>query len=260
MQNIKLMLQYDGTRYLGWKRPEKDHNDRTVSYKIETVLEKLTGTPVTLFSGTRTEPGVHARSLTVNFLTDSPLTPEQFRTALNQYLPQDIAILAAEKAPDRFRADLNAHEISYEYALDLSPIYDLFHKNYRGRLADLLSDSLFHLSPEQTEELPNILLMETAAHSLLGKHDFKQFSSIRKKKGTEKEIKAITFVTEESTLYIRITANDFLYQMVPFILGTLLDIGIGKRPVECINAILEGKEKPSASCDTKGLILYDIIY
>jgi len=102
--------------------------------------------------------------------------------------------------------------------------------------------------------------METAAHSLLGTHDFKPFSSIRKKKGTEKEIKTITFVTEESTLYIRMTANDFLYQMAPFILGTLLDIGIGKRPVECINAILEGKEKPSASCDTKGLILYNIVY
>jgi len=151
-------------------------------------------------------------------------------------------------------------EITYEYAMDLSPIYDLFHKNYRGRLTDLLSDSLFDLPPEQTAELPNILLMETAAHSLLGTHDFKHFSSIRKKKGTEKEIKTITFVTEESTLYIRMTANDFLYQMAPFILGTLLDIGIGKRPVECINAILEGKEKPSASCDTKGLILYDIVY
>ena len=239
MQNIKLTLQYDGTRYLGWKRPEKDHNDRTVSYKIENVLEKVTGTPVTLFSGVRTEPGVRARNLTVNFLTESQLTPAEFKTVLNQYLPQDIAVLDAVSTPERFRADLNAREITYEYAMDLSPIYDLFHKNYRSRLTDLLSDSLFNLSPEQTAELPNILLMETAAHSLLGKHDFKHFSSIRKKKGTE---------------------NDFLYQMAPFILGTLLDIGIGKRPVECINAILEGKEKPSASCDTKGLILYDIVY
>ena len=245
MQNIKLTLQYDGTRYLGWKRPEKDHNDRTVSYKIENVLEKVTGTPVTLFSGFRTEPGVHARNLTVNFLTESQLTPAEFKTVLNQYLPQDIAVLDAVSTPERFRADLNAREITYEYAMDLSPIYDLFHKNYRGRLTDLLSDSLFDLPPEQTAELPNILLMETAAHSLLG---------------TEKEIKTITFVTEESTLYIRMTANDFLYQMAPFILGTLLDIGIGKRPVECINAILKGKEKPSASCDTKGLILYDIVY
>ena len=257
MQNIKLTLQYDGTRYFGWKRPEKDHNDRTVSYKIENVLEKVTGTPVTLFSGVRTEPGVHARNLTVNFLTESQLTPAEFKTVLNQYLPQDIAVLDAVSTPERFRADLNAREITYEYAMDLSPIYDLFHKNYRGRLTDLLSDSLFDLPPA---ELPNILLMETAAHSLLGTHDFKHFSSIRKKKGTEKEIKTITFVTEESTLYIRMTANDFLYQMAPFILGTLLDIGIGKRPVECINAILEGKEKPSASCDTKGLILYDIVY
>ena len=69
--------------------------------------------------------------------------------------------------------------------------------------------------------------------SFCGTHDFKHFSSIRKKKGTEKEIKTITFVTEESTLYIRMTANDFLYQMAPFILGTLLDI------VEAVN---EGKE------------------
>ena len=95
--------------------------------------------------------------------------------------------------------------------------------SYTHLLTDLLSDSLFDLPPEQTAELPNILLMETAAHSLLGTHDFKHFSSIRKKKGTEKEIKTITFVTEESTLYIRMTANDFLYQMAPFILGTLLD-------------------------------------
>ncbi len=244
MQNIKLMLQYDGTRYLGWKRPEKDHNDRTVSYKIETVLEKLTGTPVTLFSGTRTEPGVHARSLTVNFLTDSPLNPEQFRTALNQYLPQDIAILAAEKAPERFRADLNAQKITYEYNIDTLPVADLFQQNYRYRM----------------NKIPDIELMESAVPSLLGRHDFRHFSSIRKKKGTLKEIQAITFSQDDSKLCIQITANDFLYQMAPFILGTLLDIGIEKRSVECINAILEGKEKPSASCDTKGLILYDIVY
>ena len=124
MQNIKLTLQYDGTRYLGWKRPEKDHNDRTVSYKIENVLEKVTGTPVTLFSGVRTEPGVHARNLTVNFLTECQLTPAEFKTVLNQYLPQDIAVLDAVSTPERFRADLNAREITYEYAMDLSPIYD----------------------------------------------------------------------------------------------------------------------------------------
>ena len=110
MQNIKLTLQYDGTRYLGWKRPEKDHNDRTVSYKIENVLEKVTGTPVTLFSGFRTEPGVHARNLTVNFLTESQLTPAEFKTVLNQYLPQDIAVLDAVSTPERFRADLNARD------------------------------------------------------------------------------------------------------------------------------------------------------
>lgn len=149
----KLTLQYERyTIILVGNFPEKDHNDRTVSYKIESI-RKVTGTPVTLFSGVRTEPGVHARNLTVNFLTESQLTPAEFKTVLNQYLPQDIAVLDAVLTPERFRADLNAREITYEYAMDLSPIYDLFHKNYRGRLTDLLSDSLFDLSPEQTAEL-----------------------------------------------------------------------------------------------------------
>ena len=94
--------------------------------------------------------------------------------------------------------------------MDLSPIYDLFHKNYRGRLTDLLSDSLFYLPPEQTAELPNILLMETAAHSLLGTHDFKHFSSIRKKKGTEKEIKTITFSLFSPIFVIHFSRSDML--------------------------------------------------
>ena len=186
MQNIKLTLQYDGTRYLGWKRPEKDHNDRTVSYKIETTLEKLTGTPVTLFSGTRTEPGVHAWNLTVNFFTDSTLPPEQFRTGLNQYLPQDIAILTAEKAPERFRADLNAREITYEYMIDTLPVSDLFHRNYRCRL----------------DKMPDLERIKSAVPSLIGRHDFRHFSSIRKKKGTVKEIQAITFSQDDSLLCI----------------------------------------------------------
>ncbi len=135
-----------------------------------------------------------------------------------------------------------------------------FTKNYRGRLTDLLSDSLFDLSPEQTAELPNILLMETAAHSLLGKHDFKHFSSIRKKKGTEKEIKTITFVTEESTLYIRMTANDFLSD------GSIYSWNAfgyrhrekTRRMYQC-NPGRKGKSLLHPATQ-KGLVLYDIVY
>lgn len=243
MQNIKLTLQYDGTRYLGWKRPEKDHNDRTVSYKIEATLEKLTGVPVTLYAAARTEPGVHARHLIANFLTESTLTPAEFRTALNHYLPQDIAILDAVSAPERFRADLTTKERTYEYVIDTLPIYDLFHRKAR-----------YHM-----DDLPDLTLMEQASQILIGRKDFRHFSSIRKKKGTEKEIKNITFSQDDSTLRICITANDFLYQMAPFLIGTLLDIGTGKRPVECMKNILAGKEKPSASCDPKGLFLLESI-
>ena len=82
MQNIRLTLQYDGTRYLGWQRPKKDGFEKTVSYKVTTALSRMTGEDITLYPGAKTDPGVHARSQTVSFLTGSSLSPEQIRTEL----------------------------------------------------------------------------------------------------------------------------------------------------------------------------------
>ena len=134
MQNIRLTLQYNGSRCLGWQRPAKDGYEKTVSYKVLSVLQKMTGEDMRLHAGAKTEPGVHAMAQTVSFQTGSGLAPEQFRINLNQYLPQDIAVLDAAAAPDRFRADLNARSRTYEYRICTAPVYDIFTYGYSTHL------------------------------------------------------------------------------------------------------------------------------
>lgn len=252
MHNIKLTLQYDGTRYLGWSKPEKDGYDRTVSYKISSVLKKITGIPVTLFAGAKTEPGVHASAQIVNFFTESFFSPEHFRTELNRYLPQDIAVLNCTRAPERFRADLNALSRTYEYRICTSPVYDIFTAGFSS-----------HLFPS-----PDIKSMQKAASLLIGKHDFRGFSNTKKKKTVPKEISDLRVIrdnSEKNILIISITADDFLYQMPSLIIGTLLAAG-GYSPKQTsvdsttISSILSGKQKAEILCDPRGLLLRSIQY
>ena len=103
--------------------------------------------------------------------------------------------------------------------------------------------------------------MQEGAAFLIGKHDFRNFCGVRKKKGTVKEILDIS-ITEAGPdlLLIRLTADDFLYRMPALIIGTLLEIGQGRRRPDCIKAIFEGTEKAGAPCETKGLLLKSISY
>ena len=80
MQNIRLTIQYDGTRYLGWQRPEKDGLRRSVSYKINEILNRMTGEDIAIHAGARTDPGVHALAQTISFQTDTALCPIPSRT------------------------------------------------------------------------------------------------------------------------------------------------------------------------------------
>ena len=244
MQNIKLVIQYDGTRCLGWQRPENDGSRRTVSYKIKEVLNRMAGEDIILHAGSRPGPGVHALAQTVSFQTEAPLEPEGFLRDLNHYLPRDIAVLSAESVPERFRADLNAVSRTYEYRICTEKIYDVFRMKYEA-----------HCFPA-----PDISLMEEAAGFLKGRHDFRCFSSGRKKKGTEKEISDISFVQDPNRLIIRITANDFLQRMPELLFGTLLETGKGLRPPGSIQSILDGTEKAGPPAVSKGLLLKNIQY
>ncbi len=244
MQNIRLTIQYDGTRYLGWQKPEKDGAAHTVSYKLKTVLDRMTGDNITLFAGAKTDPGVHASAQTVSFQTSSGMSPREILSGLNQYLPLDISVLSAANAPERFRADLNAVSRTYECRICTARVYDVFRRQYES-----------HCFPA-----PSVPLMEQATAFLLGKHDFRAFSAGRKKKGTEKEILDIRFRQDDDRLIFSITANDHLQQMPALLAGTLLEIGSGCADPERINDIFSGKEKAGPPAEAKSLCLTDISY
>lgn len=244
MQNIKLTIQYEGTRYLGWQRPEKDKASRTVSHRVKEILHRMTGEDLLLFAGAKTDPGVHALAQTANFFTESALSPEEFCAALNRYLPRDIAVLKAEYARERFRSDLNALSRTYEYRICTRKVPDLFTAPYQD-----------HIFPA-----PDLSAMKAAAAYLIGKHDLKNFTAARKKKGTVKEIFDISFSSEEDGLTIFLTANDFLSQMPSMLTETLLEAGLGQRTPESVKDLLTGTEKAGGLRSAKGLLLKSIQY
>lgn len=245
MHNIKLTLEYDGSRYQGWQRLGKGESQNTISNKLTEVIHKMTAEDVELFCGTRTEVGVHAYAQVVNFKTTSDMKPAEIQQYLNRYLPMDIAVLSAEEKPERFHAALNAKSRTYVYRIATGTVPSVFERKYTY----------------YAFKTPDIKLMQQAALPLVGMHDFLNFSSVKKSKSTEKEVFQIEFHKDKKdVIEISICAKDFLHNMPRIIIGTLLDIGLGKRKKESIEAIFKGEEAASAPCDPKGLFLKEISY
>lgn len=244
MRNIRLTIEYDGSRYQGWSRLGKNESANTISNKIVDVIQKMTGEQVELFCGMRTEVGIHAYGQIANFKTNSDMETAEIQKYLNRYLPMDIAITEAEEMPDRFHAQLNARAKVYVYRMTVNSVPSVFDRKYAYHC--------FH-RPDKT-------LMEQAARSLTGKHDFKNFTTSKQSKSTIREILKIEIYEDLEEMQITIVANDFLHNMQRLIIGTLIDIGLGARPITDIDAILNGDAAPSAPCDPKGMYLQEIIY
>ncbi len=246
MKNIKLVLEYDGSRYQGWQRLGKDESTNTISNKILEVIKKMTNEDVELCCGARTEVGVHAYAQVVNFKTTTEMSLLEIKRYLNRYLPMDIAVIEIELMPERFHASLNAVSKTYLYRLSVSEVPSVFERKY-----------MYY-----SFKKPNVEVMKQAALSLVGKHDFKGFSTAKKSKSTEKEIFDIDIYDDGSEIQFTICANDFLHNMVRMILGTLIDIGLGNRKKEEIEEILSGSTKTAASApvDPKGLFLQEVTY
>lgn len=244
MRNIRLTIEYDGSRYQGWSRLGKNESTNTISNKILDVIQKMTGEQVELFCGMRTEVGIHAYGQVANFKTNSDMDTAEIQKYLNRYLPMDIAITEAVEVPERFHAQLNARAKIYVYRMTVSSVPSVFDRKYAYHC--------FHR--------PDKALMEQAAKALTGKHDFKNFSTSKQSKSTVKEIYKIEIYEDLEEMQITIVADDFLHNMQRLIVGTLTEIGLGIRPVEDINAILDGDALVSAPCDPKGMYLQEIIY
>lgn len=245
MRNIRLLLQYEGTRYQGWQR--QTSSEHTIQGKLEMLLTRMCGEPIELQASGRTDAGVHAVGQVANFHTNSNMPVEEMQEYINAYLPEDIAVIAVSEAAPRFHSRLNATGKRYCYRVINSKIPNVFWRRY---------------ALEIPEEL-DVEAMNKAAQLLLGEHDFKSFTSAKKgKKSTVRRIDSITIESQENMLIFTFEGNGFLHHMVRILMGTLLEVGMGKRTVESIRDTLEAKNREMAGflVPAKGLTLMKVYY
>lgn len=248
MKNYKILLQYDGTRYKGWQ--VQKNTDMTIQGKLETVLEKMAGCPVEVHGSGRTDAGVHALAQVANFKIDVSMTEKEILNYMNHYLPEDIRVYEIAEVPLRFHSRLNAVSKTYRYRICNGTKADVFERK----------------QIEVIEEPLDVVRMQNAAAYLLGEHDFKAFCGKRnQKKSTIRTITEILIedkrdVNEE--IVISISGNGFLQNMVRIIVGTLVEVGLGKREPESMKGILEEKDRARAgyTISPRGLALVEVKY
>lgn len=245
MRNIRLLLQYEGTRYQGWQKQTTHEN--TIQGKLETLLSKMCGEPVEIQGSGRTDAGVHALGQVANFHTDCEMSTDEMLSYINQYLPEDIAVVEVAEAAPRFHSRLNATGKCYVYKVINSSVPDVFLRRYAWQVPDALD-------PEA---------MRKAAALLLGSHDFKAFTSAKKgKKSTVRRIDEIRIEKEGDLITLTFVGDGFLHHMVRILVGTLLEVGRGVRTPESMEEILAScsREKAGMLAPAKGLTLREVYY
>lgn len=239
------MVEYDGARYLGWQR--LGNSDKTIQGKIEHVLKQMTGEEIEIIGSGRTDAGTHAHGQVANFKSNTAMDPKEIIEFVNRYLPRDIVVKMVEDVPERFHARYNAVGKKYSYYVWNDSIPTAFERNYSFQF------------PQQLD----IDLMNEACQKLIGKHDFIGFSALKKtKKSTVRTIDELSIEREGQLLHFTFVGDGFLYKMVRIIMGTLLEIGSGKRSITTIDDIFEQKVRSEAgeTVPAQGLFLDEVYY
>lgn len=245
MKNFKLIIQYDGTKYKGWQR--LSDNDDTIQGKIENVLSRLTNEKIELIGSGRTDAGTHAENQIANFKTVSNLSSFEILDYCYEYLPHDIVVKTVEEVDTNFHSRYNAKSKIYLYKICNKKRHDVFTRKYSYHVKDKL----------------DINKMKEAAEFFIGEHDFKSFTSLKsKKKSTIRKIYSIKFEVIDDNINIFFHGNGFLYNMVRIIVGTLLEVGLGKIPPQDIKKIMEAKDRSLAgpTVPAQGLFLMEVKY
>lgn len=213
---FKLTIAYDGRHFEGWQRQK---TKRTVQFEIEKALAKLFGKPISVLASGRTDAGVHALGQVVSFDIDTQHSTETIRRALDHYLPEDIAILRVQEMAGRFRSVADTVRKRYRYVLQDGRIRDVFSRHYAWHSWRTLDVDAMH----------------EAGQSLVGTHDFAAYEgSGSPRSSTVRTIFDLTverIATEGiGRIHIEVEADGFLYNMVRNIVGTLVEVGNGRKP------------------------------
>jgi len=248
MINIKLGVAYDGRKYLGW---QKTRMGPSIEERMQKTIERMVQHPIYLQAASRTDAGVHASEQIVNFLTTKEdLNLSQFMIGLNRLLPTDITILSASTMHLSFHPTLDATGKEYRYYICTGPVQLPYHRYY--------SWHVYH--PLDIDE------MQKAMPLLVGTHNFMAFCNVKNSAqytDYNRTIEKLEFIElERGRLCFRLCGNHFLYRMARNIVGTLVDVGKGRIPLQEIPKILERGKRHAAglSAPAHGLFLHRVNY
>jgi len=245
---FKLIIAYDGTSYEGW---QVQKTGTGVQEKVEDALAKLFPAKPRVHSSSRTDTGVHALGMVAHFeapAAQCKMTTHKLALALNHWLPQDVRVLSAARAPEKFHARFDAKGKQYRY----------FVWNHTA-MNPLLRGTAWHVPREL-----DLKAMREAAALFIGKHDFKSFAANRnyEMESTVRTLTRCHFKKSGPLLTFIIEGNGFLYKMCRGIVGTIVQVGLGKFPASEIKTMLAQKDRRVAgmTAPAHGLVLWKVFY
>ena len=244
MRNIKLTIEYDGKEFNGW---QKQPNKLNIQGTIEQAIKTITGEEVELNASGRTDAGVHAIGQVANFKTNSQIPIEKFAIAINSRLKRSIVIKKAEEVDEQFHSRLSCKKKTYRYVINNSEEGTAIYRNLETHIPQKL----------------DVEKMKQSVKYFEGEHDFKAFkASGTSGKSSIRTIYKAEVLKNNDRIFIELTGNGFLYNMVRIISGTLLEVGLGKIKPEEIPAIIEEKkrEKAGRTLPAQGLYLVNVEY
>ncbi len=244
MPNYKIILEYEGTKFVGWQQQE---NGNSIQGAVQDALFKLSGNKTNVFGAGRTDAGVHAYAQVASFKLEKEIETDVIRDGLNQHLrPNLISILVAEKVDEEFHARFSAKKRLYEYRII----------NRRSPLTINANRAWCVHKKLNFEE------MKIQSSFFIGKYDLNAFrSSHCQSKSTIKTIDNFEIKQNDENIIITVSAKSFLHSQVRIMVGTLVDIGKGNIN-KTIEAIINSKKRESAgqTAPAKGLYLKRIEY
>ena len=244
MHNYKIVIEYDGTNFVGWQQQE---NGQSIQSTLQEALFKLTGENISIFGAGRTDAGVHAYGQVASFILNKKIETDVIRDGLNQHLrPQPIAVQKAELVEDDFHARFSAKKRWYEYKII----------NRRPPLTIDVNRAWCVYKNLDIEK------MKSESASFLGKHDLNAFRSAHcQSKNSIKTIDSIAIKNKDEQIIFEVSAKSFLHSQVRIMIGTLVDIAkgnINKTILDIINS--KQREIAGQTAPAHGLYLKKIEY
>ncbi|QGU96463.1 tRNA pseudouridine(38-40) synthase TruA [Clostridium bovifaecis] len=244
-KNIKLTIEYDGTNYSGWQRQK---HSITIQQKLEEAISSITGEYCEVIGSSRTDAGVHARGFVGNFITKSNVPPAKFKYAINSKLPKDIVIRSSEEVPLEFHSRFDSKGKKYIYTVLNREEPPTIQRNY-----------VYHFSKKL-----DVNSMRQGSKFFIGAHEFDSFykKSGSTVKSTLRTIYYCDVEAENDLIQFTVIGSGFLYNMVRIMVGTLIEVGIGKIEPRDIEKILlaKNREKAGKSLPPQGLCLHEVLY